>query len=73
MTPYRSKKHPSPMATSRGLRSLPPPAPYRGAPTGPVEPRWVREARREIREAAAAFAYATERLRDMVLEVWSWR
>lgn len=77
MKPYRSKKHPTPRRMSRGLRSLPPPAP-RGAPTGvdwtrPPPPEWLAVARSDVRRAANFFRGCTDVFRSWRRELEAMR
>lgn len=63
---YRSKCHPKPRRPT--LRMPRPPAPtplQRAARLEPVEPRWLRQARAELREAAIRFYIAAAVFRAM--------
>lgn len=77
MKPYRSKKHPAPRGMSRGLRSLPPPAPF-GSPTGINRAArethdWVALARSDVRRAANFFRGCTDVFRSWRRELEAMR
>lgn len=70
MSVYRAKKHPAPMPLSRGLRSLPPPAPATGRVCAPLTQEDLLAAR--LRRHTRVVEALTERIRDMRAEVASW-
>ena len=66
MKPYRSKHHPKPRKPTLRMPRPPAPTPLQhAARLEPVEPRWLRQARAELREAALRFYAVAAAFRAM--------